>query len=208
MFNNVNLYQTNLNNFKVIKFFSNKINKKKFSKINFFIKISIIYKLMLVSNYSNKFYYDLPVTFKKTRSLQNSKQPTFFRQYLYVLICISLKFKIKLLKKVFLRFDYINRLWYKQWNYEWWKTRKLWNIMKKKTFKSRIHVNFKILKYKFVIRNFKVVTKKKNIFARHFNLGFFFYEYFVLQKSINRFNRRVLRKNFKKHFFFKKKNRF
>lgn len=86
---------------------------------------------------------------------------------------------------------------------EWYNIRKKRLLAKKITYKKRINVNFPILQYKHIIRNLKSVNKKRTKFLKHFNLGFFFFEYILDSKTINRFNKRVLKKKFSKYFIYR-----
>jgi len=77
--------------------------------------------------------------------------------------------------------------------------------MKLISFKNKTNINFPILQYKHIIRNFKVVNKKKQKFINHFNLGFLFFEYLNEQQKQKRFNKNVLKKKYSKFFVLKSK---
>lgn len=197
-------------------FFFNKFNK--FKNIIKFIKplksyvtiitLKNIFNFGIISKKNTNMVLSLPINRQRTRS----RKPKYYNiknqimLYLFLLKYFKLS-KIKLSRN-FLIFDYINRLWFKQWSDEWWLIRRKRLFVKKITYRGRINVNFPILKYKHIIRNLKTVNKKKTKFLKHFNLGFFFYEYVIEAKTINRFNKRVLKRKFSKYFIYRtiKKN--
>lgn len=186
---------------KTIKYFNN-LYRKLGTWSNIY-EINEILKLLIVSKYSTNVFFDVPVNYQKTRSRSAIKKKWIWQFKLYAFTTKFLKFKKVQVSKNFLRFDFINRLWYKQWRSEWRKIRLKRLHSQKVNYKNRININFPILEYKHIIRNFKTVNKKKQKFLSHFNLGFTFFEYIQEQLKQTRFNRNVLRKKYSKFFILK-----
>lgn len=185
-------------NIKKITYILN--NQKKFISIKKILILKNLLLLGIINRKINNYYLSLPLNNQKTRT-KGPKHYNIKNQITLYNFLIK-KFKLTKIKysKNFLIFDYINRLWYKQWRNEWLDIRKKRLLAKKITYRGRINVNFPILKYKHIIRNLKTLNKKKTKFLKHFNLGFFFYEYILNSKEINRFNKRVLKTKFSKYF--------
>lgn len=168
-------------------------------------ELTTIFKLGIVSKWTNNKYLNLPLNNQKTRSKSPKKNSIYFQIQFYRFIVKSLQFKNIKLSKNYLTFDYINRLWFKFWQDEFFKIRKKRLLVKKISYKNRTVINFPILKYKFVIRNFKQVNKKKQKLLNGFNLGFFFYEYIIEKQNISKLNKKLFQKKTGRYFILKKK---
>lgn len=159
--------------------------------------------LLYVTRKNHNYYFNLPLNNQKTRSKPpryNKRKWKFFVYKFTVQLCGFKKVKIS---NNFILFDYINRLWYKQWYSEWAKIRGKRIQVRRITYKNRTNINFPILQYKHIIRNFKTVNKKKQKFLNHFNLGFFFFEYIHEGNAQLRFNKNVFKKKYSKFFLLK-----
>lgn len=172
------------------------------------IRLKRIFQLSIINKKYNNYYLSLPLNNQHTRTKKPKYYNIKYQIFLYKFVLKLKNLKSISLSRNFLIFDYINRLWYKQWIIEWWKIRKQRLFIKKITYKKRTNINFPILKYKHIIRNFKVINKKKQKFLKQFNLGFYFYEYMQEFKKVNRFNKRIVKKKFSKYFILKKKSNF
>lgn len=171
-------------------------------KIN---ELKYLFILGLINKKYSNYYFNLPLNNQRTHNKKPKSHNIRNQIKLYNCMLIFFGFNKRKLSKYFLLFDYINRLWFKQWSVEWFKIRKKRLFIKKFAYKKRTNINFLILKYKYVIRNFKEMHKKKQKFLKHFNLGFYLFEYLKELTLINRIGSRLSRKSYKKFFMHKAK---
>ena len=200
---NWNLYQSNTFR-KLDIFLIYNFNYKTWFKIN---KLRNIFKFGIFNKKTHAYYFNTPLNNQRTRSKSPiswklNKHILFFK---FISQIVQLK-KIKLSKN-FLIFDYINRLWFKQWNKEWLKINQHWLKVKKFAKKNKAKVNIPILKYKYIIRNFKVVNKKKQKFLKQFNLGIISFEYVNESLNSKRYVKKTLKKKYGKYFILKQRVR-
>lgn len=200
---NTKIYTTEYFNIQDDLLFLTKFKVQLSNWLNWF-ELNTIFKLGLVSKFSVNYYFDLPLNNQKTRTKKPKKRNLYFQIQLYnsLIRWFNLD-KIKISRN-FLKFDFINRIWFKYWTDEFFKIRKKRLYVKKITYKNRISINFPILQYKFIIRNFKQVNKKKQKILSSFNLGFFFYEYIFEKQSISKLNKKLFKKKLGKYFIIKK----
>lgn len=200
---NTKIYTTEYFNIQDDLLFLTKCKVQLSNWLNWF-ELNTIFKLGLVSKFSVNYYFDLPLNNQKTRTKKPKKRNLYFQIQLYnsLIRWFNLD-KIKISRN-FLKFDFINRIWFKYWTDEFFKIRKKRLYVKKITYKNRISINFPILQYKFIIRNFKQVNKKKQKILSSFNLGFFFYEYIFEKQSISKLNKKLFKKKLGKYFIIKK----
>lgn len=200
---NTKIYTTEYFNIQDDLLFLTKFKVQLSNWLNWF-ELNTIFKLGLVSKFSVNYYFDLPLNNQKTRTKRPKKRNLYFQIQLYnsLIRWFNLD-KIKISRN-FLKFDFINRIWFKYWTDEFFKIRKKRLYVKKITYKNRISINFPILQYKFIIRNFKQVNKKKQKILSSFNLGFFFYEYIFEKQSISKLNKKLFKKKLGKYFIIKK----
>ena len=166
-------------------------------------EIKKIINLLQVTKKTTNYYFDLPLNNQKTRSRQPVHHIKKWKFLVYSFTVKFLKKKQISLSKNYIRFDYINRLWYKQW-YDEWKKIRFKRLSTKKLKKNKGgNINFPILQYKHIIRNFKTVNKKKQKFLIHYNLGFFFFEYIIDKDKKKKFNKNILKKKYGKFFLLK-----
>lgn len=200
---NIKIYTTEYFNIQDDLLFLTKFKTQLSNWLNWF-ELNTIFKLGLVSKFSVNYYFDLPLNNQKTRTKKPKKRNLYFQIQLYnsLIRWFNLD-KIKISRN-FLKFDFINRIWFKYWTDEFFKIRKKRLYVKKITYKNRISINFPILQYKFIIRNFKQVNKKKQKILSSFNLGFFFYEYIFEKQSISKLNKKLFKKKLGKYFIIKK----
>lgn len=178
--------------------------KKKIEKWMYIYELHSVLNLLYISKKSVNYYFNVPINFQRTRSRKPKNHPIIWKIKYYKFITkYKQLFKVKVSTN-FLLFDFINKLWYKQWPLEWKKIRNKRIELKRLSYKKRTNINFPILQYKHIIRNFKIVNKKKQKFLRHFNLGFYFFEYIKEGFGKKRFNKNVLKKKYSKFFILKK----
>lgn len=159
--------------------------------------------LLFVNRKAHNYYFNLPLNNQKTRSRPPVKHFNKWKFLAYRFVVQFCRFKKVKLSLNFILFDYINRLWHKQWYNEWAKIRSKRIQIRKITYKNRTNINFPILQYKHIIRNFKTMNKKKQKFLNHFNLGFSFFEYIKEGYKQKRFNRNVFKRKYSKFFVIK-----
>lgn len=209
MFKLLNL-EKNFNFFKYLYtkeldvFFYNRRSYKTWLKVK---ELTYVLKFGIFNKKVYNYYFNTPLNNQRTRSKspvhwKMNKHILFFK-FIARIVCLK---KIRLSKN-FLVFDYINRLWQKQWNAEWLRIHLHWLKVKKFTKKNKAKINIPILKYKYVIRNFKVVNKKKQKFLKQFNLGIITFDYINEAVNSKRSNRKTLRKKYGKYFILKQKVR-
>lgn len=169
-------------------------------KIN---ELKYLFLLGLINKKYINYYFNLPLNNQRT----HNKKPKIYnikhQIKLYNCMLIFCGFNTRKLSKYFLLFDYVNRLWFKQWPSEWFKIRKKRLFIRKFSYKKRTNINFLILKYKYIIRNFKEMHKKKQKFLKHFNLGFYLFEYLKELKVVNRLGKRIIKQKYTKYFMHK-----
>lgn len=197
----------------MLKIYNNTNILKNFIKTkNYFLKYSNWHRLfelnkllsLLTLNKKNiNIYLNLPLNYNSTRTKKPVKHNLYFAIKLFKFINKYLNFKQIKLSKNYLKFDLINRLFFKIYKIEFLKIRFKRLKEKKLNRKNKNLVNFPILQYKYVIRNFKTVNKKKQKLLKHYNVGFFFYEYSFDKQNIKRFNKKILKRNINKLFILK-----
>lgn len=191
----LNLYRSFINFFLDIQ--------KNFNTWRYVYELNQIVNLLTLNKKNNNYYLNLPLNNQKTRSkkphINVLKWKLLAYQFTSKIVCLK---KVKLSRN-FILFDYVNRLWYKQWYSEWLKIRHKRFYVKQTSKNKKSNINFPILQYKHVIRNFKTINKKKQKFLTHFNLGFLFLEYMIEKDKRKRFNRKILKKKYSKYFLIK-----
>lgn len=195
--NNKNiLYIQKINNFQ---FLLNKLVKWKI-----LYELNMVLNLFIITKKYNNYYIFARINFQRTRSKKPINFNNKWKFCFYKLILCKYKLKYIKISDNFLFFEYINRLWGKQWYDEWYKIREKRFFFKNLLHKSKVYVNFSILQYKYIIRNLKTDNKKKQKFLGNFNLGFTLLEFLYNVKKKNMYNNRLLKKKFSKFFIFRK----
>lgn len=169
-------------------------------------ELKTILTMLYINKKTHNYFFNLPLNNQKTRSRPPKKHIKKWKFIAYRFVVQFCKFKKTKVSLNFLLFDYINRLWYKQWYNEWLKIRVKRIQVRRITYKNRTNINFPILQYKHIIRNFKTVNKKKQKFLNHFNLGFFFFEYIQEGYKQKRFNKGVFKRKYSKFFLLKSRS--
>lgn len=162
-----------------------------------------IIKYLNINKQTNNYYFNIPLNNQKTRSRRPKRYIKKWKLLTYFLVLKMHKLPKVKISNNFLLFDYINRLWYKQWYVEWEEIKNKRLTTKLITYKNKNNINFPILQYKHIIRNFKVVNKKKQKFLTQFNLGFLFFEYFFEQIKTKNFNKKLVKKKYGRFFTLK-----
>ena len=144
------------------------LNNEKFSKKYYFNK----YKRNWLKNYEMKLMYvysicsykliplifDLPYN-RKTNNKKYKHNKAFYVLFLNYLNDLKRTHKYKY-SISYLKFETLNRIWFNIWNKEFFKLRHL-RMYNTKIHKKRRLVNMNLLKFNHIVRNTKIVNKKK-----------------------------------------------